>query len=230
MRIALDMGGDDTGRALGLLVSGGMATARSDIPERRTQAERREETRERLLRAAITCLREEGYAGLTTREVARRAGVSQGAQAYHFPSRADMVAGVVEWLGARWVAHFEAIAASLGAPGQAAGTAALLDMLWELCSGPDAGMLIEIWVASAQDADLRRRLAAAEEQAFEAGVRILRETMGDDLPEDFERRLRIVVASMRGLAIALRYDPTEALKAEDAWADQRAILLQLLEG
>jgi AcrR family transcriptional regulator len=207
-----------------------MATARSSIPERRTQAERREETRERLLRAAIGCLREEGYAGLTTREVARRAGVSQGAQAYHFPSRADMVVGVVEWLGTRWVAQFEAIPASLGEAGGPAGTEVLLDLLWDLCSSPDAGMLIEIWVASAQDAELRRRLAAAEEEAFEVGLRTVRATMGDALPVDIERRLRIVVASMRGLAIALRYDPTEALQAEDAWADQRAILLQLLEG
>lgn len=206
-----------------------MAT-RSTHPERRTQAERREETRERLLRAAIGCLREEGYPGLTTREVARRAGVSQGAQAYHFPSRADMVAGVVEWLGERWVAQFEGIPASLGKPGVASGTAALLDMIWDLCSSADTGMLIEIWVASAQDPDLRRRLAAAEEEAFEAGVRIVREMMGDGISADFERRLRIVVASMRGLAFALRYDPTEALKAEDAWGDQRAILLQLLEG
>lgn len=199
-------------------------------PDRRTQAERREETRERLLRAAIGCLREEGYAGLTTREVARRAGVSQGAQAYHFPSRADMVAGVVEWLGERWVGQFETLAASLGQPNEATGVAPMLDMLWEMSSGPDSGMLIEIWVASAQDAELRRRLAAVEEEAFEAGVQIIRGLLGDDVPEDFERRLRIVVASMRGLAIALRYDPTEALKAEDAWGDQRAILLQLLEG
>lgn len=199
-------------------------------PERRTQAERREETRERLLRAAIGCLREEGYAGLTTREVARRAGVSQGAQAYHFPSRADMVAGVVEWLGARWVAQFEDAAAALQDAGPDAGAAAALDMLWELSSSTETSMLVEIWVASAQDAELRRRLAAAEEEAFAAGVRIIREIMGADVPDDIERRLRIVVASMRGLAIALRYDPTEALKAEDAWTDQRAILLQLLEG
>lgn len=199
-------------------------------PERRTQAERREETRERLLRAAIGCLREEGYAGLTTREVARRAGVSQGAQAYHFPSRADMVAGVVEWLGARWVAQFEHAAAALQDAGPDAGAAAALDMLWELSSSAETSMLVEIWVASAQDAELRRRLAAAEEEAFASGLRIIRDIMGANVPEDIERRLRIVVASMRGLAIALRYDPTEALKAEDAWGDQRAILLQLLEG
>lgn len=206
-----------------------MAT-KSTHPERRTQAERREETRERLLRAAIGCLREEGYAGLTTREVARRAGVSQGAQAYHFPSRADMVAGVVEWLGERWVSQFKGVAAAFRSASPDVGVAAALDMLWELSSSAETSMLVEIWVASAQDAELRGRLAAAEEEVFAAGIGIIREIMGDEVPDDIERRLRIVVASMRGLAIALRYDPTEALQAEDAWPDQRAILLQLLEG
>lgn len=207
-----------------------MATTRSVHPERRTQAERREETRERLLRAAVGCLRESGYAGLTTREVARRAGVSHGAQAYHFPSKADMVAGVVEWLGQWWVEHFQRAMESRREAGEATGAAAALDMLWEISSSPNSGMLIEIWVGAAQDPELRRRLAAAEEATFEGGVRTIREMMGDEVPEDLERRLRVVVASMRGLAFALRYDPTEALAGEDAWADQRSILLQLLEG
>ena len=207
-----------------------MATTGTDHPERRTQAERREETRERLLRAAVGCLRESGYAGLTTREVARRAGVSQGAQGYHFPSKADMVVGIVEWLGQWWVEHFQRAMESRREAGEMVGAAAALDMLWELSSNPNSGMLIELWVGAAQDPELRRRLAAAEESSFEAGVEIIREMMGDQVPEDLERRLRIVVASMRGLLIALRYDPTEALKGEDAWAEQRSILLQLLKG
>jgi AcrR family transcriptional regulator len=207
-----------------------MATAKPRHPARRTQAERREETRERLLLAAVDCLREEGHTGLTTREVARRAGVSHGAQAYHFPSRADMFAGVVEWLGAAWIAHFEDAAGSVGKAGKAAGAAAALDMLWNLSSSPDSGMLIEVWVAAAQDPELRQRLAAAEVSTVEAGTGLVREMMGDEAPEDLDQRLRIVVASMRGLAFALRYDPTEALKHEDVWAAQRSMLLHLLEG
>ena len=46
---------------------------------RRTHAERRETTRLALLDAAVACLIEDGYAALTTRKVAERAGVSQGA-------------------------------------------------------------------------------------------------------------------------------------------------------
>jgi AcrR family transcriptional regulator len=46
---------------------------------RRTQAMRTEETRAALLDATIELLGEVGYAALTTREVAARAGVSRGA-------------------------------------------------------------------------------------------------------------------------------------------------------
>src|SRR5205085_11569989 len=62
---------------------------------RRTQAERRATTRTALLDAAMACLIEEGYANLTTRNVAERAGVSQGTQMHYFPSRETFLAEVV---------------------------------------------------------------------------------------------------------------------------------------
>jgi AcrR family transcriptional regulator len=60
-------------------------------PQRRTQSERSEETRERLLRAALDVLAASGYAGFTVAEVAAKAGVSGGARVHHFRSKADLV-------------------------------------------------------------------------------------------------------------------------------------------
>ncbi len=51
------------------------------------QEERSAETRRRLLDATVACLFERGYAGTTTTELARRAGVSRGAQMHHFPKK-----------------------------------------------------------------------------------------------------------------------------------------------
>ena len=56
----------------------------------RLQDERREETRQRLLEATVECLFERGYIGMTTAEVAQRAGVSKGAQQYHFPKKEEL--------------------------------------------------------------------------------------------------------------------------------------------
>jgi AcrR family transcriptional regulator len=62
---------------------------------RRTQAERSEETRARILDAAVHVLSTRGYAGFRTAEVATQAGVSRGALTHHFPSRDELLVAVV---------------------------------------------------------------------------------------------------------------------------------------
>src|SRR5687767_9338551 len=58
---------------------------------RRTQAERRAVTRKALLSATIEVLADVGYARLTTAVVCARAGVTRGAQAHYFATKADLV-------------------------------------------------------------------------------------------------------------------------------------------
>lgn len=58
---------------------------------RRTQQERSAETRQRLLEATIDLLIERGYARLTTADIAKRAGVSNGARVHHFPTKEELV-------------------------------------------------------------------------------------------------------------------------------------------
>jgi AcrR family transcriptional regulator len=60
-------------------------------PPRRTQESRSKAAREKLLRATIELLQERGYHGLTTKEVASRAGFSNGALMHHFSTKADLV-------------------------------------------------------------------------------------------------------------------------------------------
>jgi AcrR family transcriptional regulator len=67
----------------------------AETTPRRTQAERSEATRRRILDAAVGLLGERGYAGLRTSDVAEAAGVSKGAQTHHFPSKNELVVAVV---------------------------------------------------------------------------------------------------------------------------------------
>lgn len=60
-------------------------------PLRRDQATRSREARERLLDATIHVLLEKGYNGLTTKEVASRAGLSNGALMHHYANKAELV-------------------------------------------------------------------------------------------------------------------------------------------
>jgi len=65
---------------------------------RRTQAERREETRSRILDAAVSELRHSGYAGFRVDKVAAVADVSRGAQTHHFPTKESLVLAALQRL------------------------------------------------------------------------------------------------------------------------------------
>jgi len=65
---------------------------------RRTQAERSEETRTRILKAAANLIRTRGYARFRTAEVAEEAGLSRGAQLHHFPTKDSLVVATLEYV------------------------------------------------------------------------------------------------------------------------------------
>jgi AcrR family transcriptional regulator len=64
--------------------------------KRRTQAERTQETRARILDAAVDVLRKNGYAHFRTADVAKAAGVSRGAQLHHFATKEKLVYATME--------------------------------------------------------------------------------------------------------------------------------------
>lgn len=66
-------------------------TSRPAVRARRTQADRTRVMREKLMQAAIDVLLKQGYSRLTTKEVARVAGVSNGALMHHFASKSELV-------------------------------------------------------------------------------------------------------------------------------------------
>jgi len=58
---------------------------------RRSQEERSRDAKERLLSATIDVLMRRGYNGLTTKEVASTAGLSNGALMHHYANKAELV-------------------------------------------------------------------------------------------------------------------------------------------
>jgi AcrR family transcriptional regulator len=60
-------------------------------PPSRSQETRSREAKERLLAATIEVLIEKGYNGLSTKEVALRSGLSNGALMHHYGSKAELV-------------------------------------------------------------------------------------------------------------------------------------------
>jgi AcrR family transcriptional regulator len=195
---------------------------------RRTQEERRNETRGRLLEATIESLIEVGYAGTTIRRVTELAGVSQGAQSHHFPHRVDLVASAFEHLAEQRIGRYREQARKLsGERGER--VRALLDLLWEDFSSPVFTVAVKLWVAAAEDEELRERLVPAEKRIHENMVRLSAEVAGDLGAEpDFQRRLAIAMNTVAGLALTREFDPSGRASRGDPWRYHRAALERML--
>ena len=124
----------------------------TEAPGRRPQP-RAVATRAALLDAALECLVERGYAATTTVEVARRAGVSRGAQLHHFSSKAELLTAAVDHLLERRRAEFRKAFADTE-PG-AAQLDSAIDLLWSMFQGPTFVAWVELWLAARTDPELR---------------------------------------------------------------------------
>src|SRR4029453_5958892 len=124
----------------------------------RTQAERSAETQEALLDATVDALVERGWAGTSPTEIVRRAGVSRGAQAHHYPTKADLVVAAVEHVFARQEQAFSAAFRALPAGERTLPRA--IDLLASLFEGPAFPAVLELIVAARTDPELGVVVAA----------------------------------------------------------------------
>jgi AcrR family transcriptional regulator len=201
--------------------------ARPATAPRRTQAQRRATTRTALLDAALECLIEDGYAGLTTRKVAERAGVSQGTQMHYFPTRARFVAEAVRHVAFKLAAELREHD-TLHPRTDRRRLELMLDRTWEIHTGPVFQATMELWVAARTDPEIReamdevardvtRMIAAGASQLF---PELMRRPRAGEL-------LDMGLAIMRGLAL-LRFTGDHA-DVERRWRRARGHLLGLYE-
>lgn len=106
---------------------------------RRTQAERRAESRQRLMEAAESLLAEKGYFDASVEEIVQRAGYSQGAFYRHWPSKERMALELIQDRAQRQ-------ATLLGEPAEVADPMALLQALRGEAGDPR--LFFEMWLLS----------------------------------------------------------------------------------
>ena len=197
---------------------------------RRSQSERREETRGRLLDATVESLIEVGYAGTTIRRVTELAGVSQGAQSHHFPHRIDLVTSAFERLAEQRVERYRERARELP-PDRETRLRALLDLLWEDFSSAVFNVAVKLWVAAAEDEELRQRLVPVEKRIHANMARLSAEVAGELGAEPgFDRKLAVAMNTVAGLALTREFDPSGRASKGNPWPYHRAALERMLDG
>jgi AcrR family transcriptional regulator len=124
---------------------------------RRTQAERSDQMRRRLLDATLASLAEDGYAGATLSSIVRRAGVSRGAQVHHYPNKQALMLDAAEDLLRRTYKQLGELLLSIGDDDDR--LTRLVEAAWEqVFATPLFHAYSELLIASLRDPDLASAL------------------------------------------------------------------------
>jgi AcrR family transcriptional regulator len=176
---------------------------------RRSNAERSASTQNRLLDATIECLIERGWAGTSTTEIVRRAGVSRGAQVHHFPTKEDLVLAAVEHLLTRRVREFQATFTDM--PAAQRSPAAAMHLLYDQCFRATFEPWLELAVAARTDPALHERFVRFETRFFDTALATFAGLFPDAAADPAFARvaLRLTFAVLEGLATSRLIDVPE---------------------
>lgn len=169
---------------------------------RRTQQERRDTTRRKLLDATVECLMELGYARLTTLAVAQRAGISHGALFKHFPTKAELLGAAVEHLFPRLISEYRAALSDLPGPDEDR-VALAIERLWAIYHRPELIAAVELYVAARTDPELASALGAVDPPHRRHLHQVARELFprAAALHPEFDATVELILNAVQGAAV-----------------------------
>jgi AcrR family transcriptional regulator len=205
---------------------GGSAAGATDFAggSRRTRAEQRAITRQALLDATVQCLVEDGYAGLTTRNVAERAGVAQSTFMHYFPTRDAFLIEAVTHVALRLLDDaLDQI--DLGALRSPEHRGRVLDQAWREFSSPEGLAAAQLWAAAWSEPELAGTLRDLETR-LESIIGAAATTLFPDQSDDprFPALLDLAVSLIRGLVDAIPIWGRDAVDAR--WRAIKPILIE----
>lgn len=90
---------------------------------------------------------------------------------------------------------------------------------------------VRLWVAAAEDEELRDRLVPVEQRIYANITELAAEVAGErGITKDFERRLAVAMNTVAGLALTREFDPSGRASKGNQWPYHRAALERMLEG
>lgn len=179
-------------------------------PVRRTQRERRADSRTLILDAAVESLVRNGYADTTTVTIQVLAGVSRGRLLHHFPSRDALLVAAAEHLAIERIDEMERWFTDERTVGDRIDVA--VDSLWRTFRQPYFWAAMELWTAARTNADLRGELDRSEHRLGRA-IQVVVATMFGPRHSShpaFGDVRELLFTSMRGVALTYaieRRDP-----------------------
>ncbi|MGD2146395.1 MAG: TetR/AcrR family transcriptional regulator [Anaerolineae bacterium] len=188
--------------------------------------QRGEETRTRILEAALGGFAEHGYGSTGVAEICQRAQVSKGAFYHHFPSKQALFLELLE----RWLAaldeQLEGIRAEdASVPEELMRMTGIIRQVFQ-AGGEQLPLFLDFWTRAAREADVweatiapYRRYRAFFSRMIESGV-----TEGTLRPVDPDTAARVIVSLAVGLVVQGLLDTEGADWGQVAGESMRMLL------
>ncbi len=177
-------------------------------PTRRTQAERRAATRQKILDATIVCLARDGFSGSTISRIVTEAQVSHGASGHLFDNKNAMLLAAADEAFWRFYRRWQHAILSINQAEDR--LKALLAATWiDLLHGIENEVLLELLIAGKQDPEFNAHLQPLFNRfliLFQHSAEHFFESISPDI--QVEQMMMLTQWLFRGMALDKRITPS----------------------
>jgi len=171
------------------------------VPERDGGYSKGHETREMILRAALSILIDEGYRAMSMRRVAAACGMKFGNLTYHYRTREDLVRELLDGMIGSYEVEFEAIVHQPDLSAEERLERYCRLVLDDITTKKTTRLFPELWALSNHDPFVFERMHELYTRARRPLLEIVAEIRPDLSPEDQEMLTLFISYSMEGSTI-----------------------------
>jgi len=171
-----------------------------------------------ILTAAAKCFARKGFSATTLAEIGKELGLRKSIVHYYFASKAALIHEVQSYTYHKYLDKVREVLAASRETSQEGRAMDALRSLWEVRSSTNVGLNIEVWSASRNDPELRRRAAALLGEKRRLVIDGITATLGTDAAATVrvEALATLILAVLDGLSVA-SYIEGESAKTDDAY-------------
>jgi len=171
-----------------------------------------------ILNAAAKCFARKGFSATTLAEIGKELGLRKSIVHYYFASKAALIHEVQSFTYNKYLERVREVLSTTKETSQQGRAMDALRSLWETRSSTNVGLNIEVWSASRNDAELRRRAAALLAEKRKLVVDGISAALGAEATKlvHADALATLILSVLDGLSVA-SYIEGDSAKTEEAY-------------
>src|SRR5215471_18898085 len=171
-----------------------------------------------ILDAAAKCFARKGFSATTLAEIGKELGLRKSIVHYYFASKAALIHEVQSFTYNKYLERVREVLSTTKETSQQGRAMDALRSLWETRSSTNVGLNIEVWSASRNDAELRRRAAALLAEKRKLVVDGISDALGPEATKlvHADALATLILSVLDGLSVA-SYIEGDSAKTEEAY-------------